>query len=488
MRMLWTVLPLLIVGCGDKDDKEDSGDPGGGDTGEVTVTDADGDGYPEEADCDDTNADINPEADEVCDGLDNDCNDLIDDEDPSLNSDSVSVFYGDADGDGYGLYEDTVLACEAPAGYAAAADDCNDTDGTISPGASEVCDDGIDNDCTVTLDCEDTGCTGDTACLAAIDSISPSFDDVNFGTGREVTLVGVGFGHGNAGTTTVTVGGTAAKDVVVVNDEVVTFTSPVSAKEGAVDVVLTNDNGSITLTEGFRYITCLYAATGRGGTAGNLYCISPVDGQWDTIAPLTNGYTGLAFAPDGTLYGATSTQHGDSRLMSVDPGTGAETEIGFLYDSVDTKDIHGSTPDITFVGSRLIGWSESYIGSAYDRPVEFDLKTGVVTQIMTSRSVSSSDTGIASDASGNVFMCSGLYSCYTIDTKTGAGTAAFNGKGYTYGRAVMTFHDGTLYSLDCDSGSSGACNLITIDTKSGAMTTIASGLPTGLDAFASPIP
>ena len=31
-------------------------------------------------DCDDTNAAINPDASEVCDDVDNDCNDLVDDE------------------------------------------------------------------------------------------------------------------------------------------------------------------------------------------------------------------------------------------------------------------------------------------------------------------------------------------------------------------------------------------------------------------------
>jgi hypothetical protein len=44
-------------------------------------TDADGDGFSEGADCDDTNAAINPGAPEVCDdGLDNDCDGIADEE------------------------------------------------------------------------------------------------------------------------------------------------------------------------------------------------------------------------------------------------------------------------------------------------------------------------------------------------------------------------------------------------------------------------
>ena len=61
--------------------------------------DADSDGFTSETDCDDPDARINPEAEEVCDGIDNDCDDLIDDED---NSAVLTVFYIDSDGDGFG--------------------------------------------------------------------------------------------------------------------------------------------------------------------------------------------------------------------------------------------------------------------------------------------------------------------------------------------------------------------------------------------------
>ena len=45
----------------------------------IIVTDLDGDAYSEEEDCDDNSADTYPGALETCDGLDNDCNDIIDD-------------------------------------------------------------------------------------------------------------------------------------------------------------------------------------------------------------------------------------------------------------------------------------------------------------------------------------------------------------------------------------------------------------------------
>lgn len=48
------------------------------DTG-AAVVDLDGDGYGAEVDCHDADPSINPGADEVCDGLDNNCSGAVDD-------------------------------------------------------------------------------------------------------------------------------------------------------------------------------------------------------------------------------------------------------------------------------------------------------------------------------------------------------------------------------------------------------------------------
>lgn len=131
---------LAPVGCDGK--SEDSSD----------TVDADGDGYPERVDCDDADSAVHPEALEICDGVDNDCNDKIDDDDAGLDAESTPKWYTDGDLDGFGSAE--TAACIQPAGTIAVGMDCDDANADAYPGGIEVCDD-VDNDCDTLVDAAD---------------------------------------------------------------------------------------------------------------------------------------------------------------------------------------------------------------------------------------------------------------------------------------------------------------------------------------------
>ena len=118
--------------------------------GSVGETDADGDGWSACEDCDDADAAVSPGALEVCDGVDNDCDAVVDGPDAL----DASTWYADTDGDTWGDPEATVLACEPPDGAVAVAGDCDDTTAARSPDAEEVCD-GVDNDCDGDTDEDD---------------------------------------------------------------------------------------------------------------------------------------------------------------------------------------------------------------------------------------------------------------------------------------------------------------------------------------------
>lgn len=96
-------------------------------------------------DCDDTNLDRYPNAEEWCNNLDDNCNGQIDE---NL---SLSTYYLDADGDGYGNASLFVLACTIPSGYAYNALDCNDGVVGVNPGAIEICN-GLDDNCNTAID------------------------------------------------------------------------------------------------------------------------------------------------------------------------------------------------------------------------------------------------------------------------------------------------------------------------------------------------
>jgi hypothetical protein len=123
----------------------------------VRCPDADGDGFGARpagsergagncTDCDDGNAAIHPWARELCNGIDDDCDGVVDPPDAS----SAPLWYPDADGDGYTLHTDHVRGCTCPAGYArkSTKKDCDDGHALVHPGAHDQPDNGIDEDCS----------------------------------------------------------------------------------------------------------------------------------------------------------------------------------------------------------------------------------------------------------------------------------------------------------------------------------------------------
>jgi hypothetical protein len=169
-------LLFLLLACTSDDKPNEDTAPADPDTDTDTDTDidhdtdpvdADLDGFDSSIDCNDADATINQGAAEACDGIDNDCDEFVD-EDFDQDDDGALTTDGCATGTDCDDTNDDIGPGEADVPYDAVdqdcsgADltdvdgdgvdggtgpDCDDADATVAPGAPEIAKDGIDQDC-----------------------------------------------------------------------------------------------------------------------------------------------------------------------------------------------------------------------------------------------------------------------------------------------------------------------------------------------------
>jgi hypothetical protein len=280
--------------------------------------DADGDGFGDAAvsvdaceapeghvgddtDCDDADADVHPDADEVCNGVDDDCDAIVDE-------DVLVVYYIDADGDGYGDEGTTVSACAQPEGYADNVDDCDDADPAVNPGATEVCG------------------GGDEDCDGLVDDADDSVDPAGFGT-FHVDADLDGFGDPSATVQACGTGGGAVEDATDCDDTDAAVNPGASeicnGLDDDCDGLADDADGSVDLSTGSTW-----------------YADSDGDGYGDAAAPST-----ACVQPSGTVTDATDC---DDTSDAVNPSA-SEVCNGIDDDcDGDTDDSDSSVDSTTF--------------------------------------------------------------------------------------------------------------------------------------------
>jgi len=97
----------------------------------------------DKTDCDDTNDQINPGMAEACNGVDDDCDGIIDER----NAIGCVDYYLDVDQDNWGLLADSRCLCAPRGDYDTTQEnDCDDTNDQINPDTADICN-GVEDDC-----------------------------------------------------------------------------------------------------------------------------------------------------------------------------------------------------------------------------------------------------------------------------------------------------------------------------------------------------
>ena len=256
-------------------------------------------------DCDDSTDEVSPDDTESCNSVDDDC-------DGSTDEGVTTTYYADTDGDGYGDADSTSEACSVPSGYTTDSSDCDDGDSAVSPAETEVCSNGIDDDCD--------GGPGDCGVSGTYDMASSAADyDVRFWGSAASDKMG---GNYNIAVTESLIGDTTTNDLLIGAPGA----DPGGASSGAVWVfdgpVTSGGEASSVATEqlaGGQYDNCASLASGDYDGDGTLDlavgCRNLNNGSWTPGAvqvaygPLTT--MNLASSADASIWGSTSTSQDD---------------------------------------------------------------------------------------------------------------------------------------------------------------------------------
>jgi hypothetical protein len=380
--------------------------------GSVGYADADGDGTPACEDCDDADASRSPDQLELCDtdDRDEDCDGAADDADPSVSPASRTTWYVDGDSDSYGSASSTVDTCEAPAGFVANAEDCDDADAADHPGAPETvgndddddCDGGescytdgdgdgyrpagtdtvasADADCTDPgeaglavdpTDCDDTNATVSPAGAEACNRVDDDCDgatDEGVGSSWYADVDGDGSGDASVSTTScwAPAGYTASRDDC---DDAEPLAAPTLAEVcgDGIDNDCAGDLGECTLDANQAADTAGYRLTGptTGDQLGSALAVGDFDG--DGVGDLSGGM--YYYDVPASSAGAATVWYGPLGASGTATATGDALLTGSVSNSssyvgyaLSAGDHDGDGADELLVGAHGIAFG---VGAAY---------------------------------------------------------------------------------------------------------------------------
>jgi hypothetical protein len=268
---------------------------------------------------------------EVCnDGLDDDCNGLTDCADPACASyptcctagATKSCYTGPSGTEGVGACKGGTETCGAGTGWGS----CS---GEVLP-STEICNDGIDNNCNGLTDCADSACGTSTYCATPLyANTTTSLYSVNPSTWASTQIGTFGLPLGELAT-----------DIAVSSSGTIYISSfkglyTVNPSTGAATGLMTFCSGILCLTS-YNALTAMPDGTLLiADQTGALSKIDPVAKTLTPIGSFGGGFDSagdLVALADGTVYATSDSGNGATKannlLIKVNPSTGAGTAIG----------------------------------------------------------------------------------------------------------------------------------------------------------------
>jgi hypothetical protein len=328
------------------------------------------------ADCQDGDDTIHPDADELCDMVDHNCDGWH-----HLGAADAMTRYADTDGDSYGSPEITVQSCGTPWPYVDNSDDCNDGDEAINPDTiwyQDNDDDGLGNPDVTMVGCEQPdGYVGN-------DGDSDDADGTSLGCWAHIT-VGRDHSCGLKSDGSISCWGcntngqhNSPEGSFVAIDSGMTHTCAID-QAGAVSCWGSNTSNSLNAPDAvFSSIAC-----------GLNYCCGITDAATDNIRCWGDNSYGQSTPPPGT-YAQVSV--GDSRHSCAVDTAGVMSCWGFDYGQTGTASplaVPADAAGEVRVGHKFtmalkpdgsaIGWGANTAGQATPPEAIFtDIRGGVV--------------------------------------------------------------------------------------------------------------
>jgi hypothetical protein len=481
-------LPALLLACGDKD-----ADSGGGGGDSVVVADADSDGFADDDDCAPDDPAINPGAVEVCDGVDNDCSGLVDDFafdavlfysdgdgdghgaadqvqaacaapegfvevgddcddadstvhpgadercdardndcDEEVDEDAVdaTVFFADADDDGFGDPAVELLACEQPDGAVDSAGDCDDSDPEVNPGATEVCD-GIDNDCDTTVD-PFVQVPGDHATVAEAIAAAGSGDElcIAAGTytelldlaGKDLTLTGA------AGAEATVLDGDGAGTVVTATAGEALVVRGLTVRGGAAESGggILVEGGSVRVEDAVVEANLALDGTGGGGLAASSATVVLVD------STLRDNEASGGDVAGGGLYAEDCSVTLENSVVMGNRAVGEDARGGGIAVWGGTLSTSGVSVEDNAVEVNLDGSTHAYGGGISVENATVELQATVIA----ANAVEVTTTSYGYSGGGGLYLGGGPFELVDVVLEDNALTNICDGFTYAEGAAL----------------------------------------------------